>query len=82
VKNQSVVNLGRRHASAVAARIKLSFLEFTLGSLVIGGAPLRGALFAIGGAASKGTIDIASCSIARIGQKDNAALPASLQAWL
>ena len=80
--NQGLVGPGCRHATAVAAGIELLFLEFAFGGLVIGGAPLRGALFAVGVAASKGTIDIASCRIAKIGQKDNAAVPASLQAWL
>jgi hypothetical protein len=82
MNNQGLIRPGCRHASAVTAGIELLFLEFALGGLVIGGAPLRGALFAVGVAASKGTIDIASSSIAKIGQEHNAAVPASLQAWL
>jgi hypothetical protein len=82
MNNQALVCPGCWKASAVAAGIELLFLEFALGGLVIGGAPLRGALFAVGVAASKGTIDIVSSSIAKIGHKENPAVPASLQAWL
>jgi hypothetical protein len=82
VNNQGLVSPGFRQASAVAAGIELLFLEFALGGLVIGGAPLRGAPFTVGVAASKGAIDIASSSIAKVGQKENAAVPASLQALL
>jgi hypothetical protein len=64
---QGLVNLGCRHASTDAAGVKLLFLEFAFGSLIVGGAPLRGAFFAVGLAASKRTIDIASADIAKIG---------------
>jgi hypothetical protein len=83
--NQGRIRPGCRQASAVwsvAAGIELLFLDFAFGGLVIGGAPLRGALSAVGVAASKGTIDIVSSSIAKIGQKENAAVLASLQTWL
>jgi hypothetical protein len=82
MNNQGLVNLGCRYASAFATSIKPLFLEFALGGLIVGGAPLRGAFLAVGLAASKGTIDIASVGIAKIAQKDNATVPASLQAWL
>lgn len=82
VNEQGLINLGRRHASALAASIELLFLEFALGGLIVGCAPFRGAFFAVGLAASKGTVYIVSCGIAKIGQKDNVALPASFQAWL
>jgi len=81
--NQGLVNLGRRCASAFAAtRIELLFLEFALGSLIVGGAPLRGAFLTLGLAAAKGTINIASAGIAKIAKKNNATVPASLQACL
>lgn len=82
MNNQGLVKLGHGHVSAITAGIELFFLEFALSRLIVGGAPLRGAFFAVCIAASKGTIDIASAGIAKIGQKDNAAVSASLQAWL
>jgi hypothetical protein len=82
MNHKGLVKLGHRPASAFASGIELPFLEFALGGLIVGGAPFRGALFAVGLAASKGTIDIASVRIAKVGQKHNATAPASLQAWL
>ena len=82
MNNQGSVNIGLRYALAFAASIELSFLEFAFGSLIVGGAPLRGAFLAVGAAASKGTVYIVSSGIAKISQKNNVALPASFQAWL
>ena len=82
MNNQGSVNLGLRHALAFAASIELLFLEFAFGSLIVGGAPLRGAFFAVSVAAPKGAVYIVSSSIAKIGQKNNVALPASFQACL
>ena len=82
MNNQALINLGRRYASALAASIELLFLEFAFGSLIVGGAPLRGALFTVSVAAPKGTVDILSSGIAKIGQKNNATVPASFQARL
>jgi len=80
MNNQGSVNLALRYALAFAARIELFFLEFAFGALIVGGAPLRGALFAVGLATSKRTINVVSGNITRVGQKNNLALPASLQA--
>lgn len=65
-----------------AVSIELLFLEFAFGSLIVGGAPLRGALFTVSVAAPKGAVDILSSGIAKIGQKHNATVPASFQARL
>jgi len=83
MNDQALINLGLGYDLAfAAASIELLFLEFAFGSLIVGGAPLRGALFAVSVAAPKGTVYIVSSGIAKIGQKDNIALPASFQACL
>jgi len=82
MNNQALINLGRRYASALAASIELLFLEFAFGSLIVGGAPLRGALFTVSVAAPKRAVYIVSSRIAKIGQKNNATVPASFQARL
>lgn len=83
MNDQALSNLGLRYALAfAAASIELFFLEFAFGSLIVGGAPLRGALFTVSVAAPKGTVDILSSGIAKIGQKNNATVPASFQARL
>jgi len=82
MNHQGWGNLGLWSALAFVANIEQFFLEFALGGLIVGGAPLRGAFFTVGVSASKGTVYIASSDIAKIGQKDNVAVPASFQAWL
>jgi hypothetical protein len=86
MNDQALINLGLRYdldfALAVAARVELLFLEFAFGSLIVGGAPLRGAFFAVSVAAPKRAVYIVSSGIAKIGQKDNVALPASFLACL
>jgi hypothetical protein len=82
MNDQALINLGRRYASALAASVELLFLEFAFGSLIVGGAPLRGALFTVSVAAPKRAVYIVSSGIAKIGQKDNVALPASFLACL
>jgi hypothetical protein len=82
MNNQGSVNLGLRYALAFAAAIELFFLEFAFGGLIVGGAPLRGALFAVGLATSKRTINVVSGGITRVGQKNNLAVPAPFKAWL
>lgn len=80
MNNQGLINLGLRYALAFAASIELALLEFAFGSLVVGGTPLGGASFAVSVAASKGTVNILSGGITRVSQKNNLAVPASLQA--
>jgi hypothetical protein len=80
MNNQALINLGRRHPLAFAPSIELLFLELAFICLIVGGAPLRGAFFAVRVAASKGTINIVSGGITRVSQKNNLAVPASLQA--
>ncbi len=82
MNQQGLVNLGLCSALAFTAGIEQFLLEFALGGLIIGGAPLRGAFLAVGEAASKGTVYIPSSGITKIGQKDNIAVPAPFQAWL
>jgi len=82
MNDQGLINLGLCYALAFAASIELLFLEFAFRSLIVGGAPLRGAFFAVGLATSKRTINIVSGGITRVGQKNNLAAPASLQPWL
>lgn len=82
MNNQGLINPDLRYALAFAASIELPLLEFAFGSLVVGGAPLRRTLFAVRVAASKGTVNILSFRIAKIGQKNKVALPASFQARL
>lgn len=82
MNHQGLLKPGHRPASTFASGIELLLLEFALGGSIVGGAPLRGAFLVVGVTASKGTIDIPSARITEIGQKDNAAVPASLQAWL
>jgi len=80
MNNQGSVHLGRRHPLAFAPSIELLFLELAFIRLIVGGAPLRGASLAVRVAASKGTINIVSGGITRVGQKNNLALPAPFQA--
>jgi len=82
MNNQGSVHLGRRHPLAFAPSIELLFLELAFVRLIVGGAPLRGASLAVRVAASKGTINIVSGGITRVGQKNNLALPAPFQACL
>ena len=82
MNKQGFLNPGFLGPPVAAAGIQLFLLYFAFFALVVSGAPLRGALFAVGNPAPKGTVNIGSCSIARVGQKENAAVPASLQAWL
>jgi hypothetical protein len=81
VDDQGLVELGRRPAQALAPFVLLPLLEFPLGGLIVGGASFRGTPVPVGLATSKGTIDITSMGIAEIGQKENAAVSAPLQAW-
>lgn len=80
MNNQGSVDMGLPYVLAFAVSIELLFLEFAFGRLIVGDAPLRGTFSALGVAASKGTIDIVSGGITRVGQKNNLAVPASLQA--
>jgi len=80
MNNQGSITLGLCYASTFAASIELHFLELAFIRLIVGGAPLRGASLAVRVEASKGTINIVSGGITRVGQKNNLALPASLQA--
>jgi len=81
MNNQGVIVPDWLPAQAFSTTIDLLFLYFALGGLVIGGASLRGALFAVGVTTPKRTTNIAPSNIAIIGQKENAAVPASFQAW-
>ena len=82
MNNQGVIIPCWLPAQAVSTAIDLLFLYFALGGLVISGASVRGALFAVGVTTPKRTTNIAPSNIAIIGQKENAAVPASFQAWL
>jgi hypothetical protein len=83
MNDKALINLGLRYdLDFAAASIELLFLEFAFGSLIVGGAPLRGALFTVSVAAPKRAVYIVSSGIAKIGQKNNATLPASFQACL
>lgn len=82
MNNQGVIIPGWLPAQAVSTAIDLLFLYFALGGLVIGGASLHGALFAVGVTTPKRTTNIAPSNIAIIGQKENATVPASFQTWL
>jgi hypothetical protein len=66
---------------AGSAGIELLFFKFAFGRLIISGASLLCALFTMGLAASEWTINIVSMGIARIGQKENFAVPALLHVW-
>jgi hypothetical protein len=80
--DQWLVKPWRRFAQALPAGVQQTLLDLPLGGLIIGGASFSGTSLPALLAASKGTIDIPSMGVAEIGQKGNAAAPASLQAWL
>jgi hypothetical protein len=70
----------RRFLSALAPGVLLPFLDSSLGGLVVGSTSFDGFALSPGLATAKWTIDIVSLGITRMGQKQNAAVPASLQA--
>jgi len=70
----------RRFPLVLAPGVLLLFLGFSLGGLVVGGASFDGFALSPDLTTAKWTIDIVSPSITRMGQKQNAAMPASLQA--
>jgi hypothetical protein len=81
VNDHRLIRLGRfRCPAALAAGVLLLFLDFSLGGLIVGGASFDGFALSPRLATSKRTIDILSLGITRVGQKQNAAVPASLQA--
>ena len=69
VNEQALIGLGLYHVLACTVRIELLFLQFPFGGLIIGDASLFGALFTMGLAASKRTVNIVALCIAGSGQK-------------
>lgn len=68
-----------RFRGAVLARpalIELALDAFTLRVTIIGGTPLRRSLLAMRLPAAEGTAQVAPAGIARVGQKENATVPA------
>jgi hypothetical protein len=81
VNNRRVIRLGhRRFPSAFAPGVLLLLLDFPLGSLIVGGTSFDGFALSLRITTAKRTIDIVSLSITPMGQKQNTAVPAALQA--
>jgi hypothetical protein len=81
MNNRRVIRLGhRRFPSALAPGVLLLLLDFPLGSLIVGGTSFDGFALSLRIATAKRAIDIVSLSITRMGQKQNTAVPAALQA--
>jgi hypothetical protein len=81
VNDHGMIRLGHTgFPSALTAGVLLLLLDFPLGGLIVGGASLCWFALSPRLATSKRTIDIVSQGITRVGQKQNAAVPASLQA--
>lgn len=62
-----LIRLRRRRATTSAATILLPLLDFTFVGLIVGGASLTRFALASGLATTKGTSDIVSTDIARVG---------------
>ena len=81
VNDHGLIGLGlRRLFSAPAAGVLFLFFDFPFRGSIVGSAPFNRFALAPGLPASEGAIDIVSIGISRMGQKENAAVPASLQA--
>jgi hypothetical protein len=63
-----------------AALVEGALLFLTLGVLIVGDTPSGGLLLAVGLTATEGTTQVLPPGIARVGQEENAAMPAALQA--
>jgi hypothetical protein len=81
VSDQRAIHIEhRRFAAAIAAGILLLLLDFSLRGPIVGGASFCRIALSSHLATSKRTINIVAVNIARMGQKDDAAVPAALQA--
>jgi hypothetical protein len=60
--------------------IEIALPLFTLGAVVVIGAALRGAFLAMGLPAAERTTQVVAAGVARMGQEENAAVPAPGQA--